>query len=360
MSARVGVLSVATASPEHRLPQAEAKRFAASFFADDFSHSGSQELERLLASYDNAGVAERQTGRPLSWIGEPRSLPEKNAAYLEQAELLSTRAGAAALARAGIDRSELGAVVFASSTGLSTPSLDGRLLQTLDLPRTCMRVPMWGLGCAGGGAGLARGLALARGLNAPVLVIACELCSLTFVHGDRRKANLIAVALFGDGAAAAVVAPEPWWRAADPQGPELLAPYSRLLDASEHVMGWDLEPEGLRVRFAPTIPGIVTEVARDMLEEAAVCSGLDPDEVRHLVVHPGGRKVLDAYEHTLGLEPERLRHAREVLRDHGNMSSPTALFVLERFLADTPAAGEAGLLLALGPGFCAEGVGFRW
>ncbi|MCA9698014.1 MAG: type III polyketide synthase, partial [Myxococcales bacterium] len=120
------------------------------------------------------------------------------------------------------------------------------------------------------------------------------------------------------------------------------------------------EPEGLRVRFAPTIPGIVTEVARDMLEEAAVCSGLDPDEVRHLVVHPGGRKVLDAYEHTLGLEPERLRHAREVLRDHGNMSSPTALFVLERFLADTPASGEAGLLLALGPGFCAEGVGFRW
>ena len=190
-------------------------------------------------------------------------------------------------------------------------------------------------------------------------MIACELCSLTFVHGDRRKANVIAVALFGDGAAACVVAPEPWWSVG--RGPELLANYSYLIDESEHVMGWDVEDQGLRVRFSPTIPAIVEELAAEMVLDAARTARLgEGDAIEHLVVHPGGRKVLDAYESALVLEPEALRHARAVLRDHGNMSSPTVLFVLERFLADTPASGRAGLLLGLGPGFCAEGVVFRW
>lgn len=350
----VGVLAVASASPEHTIVQAQAKQFARGFFADDLAG----EHERLLEIYDNAGVETRQLGRPIAWLEQRRSFPEKNAAYREQALLLSTRAGAAALEQAGIDRREYGAIIFASSTGLSTPSLDAQLVQTLELPRTIARVPLWGLGCAGGGAGLARARALALGLQKPVLVIACELCSLTFVHGDRRKSNLVAVALFGDGAAAAVVAPEPYFRPA--LGPELLGGYARLIDDSEPIMGWDLEDEGLRVRFAPTIPDIVIERAAAMANEAADSVGLLPAELRHLVVHPGGRKVLDAWETALGLDAERLRYAREVLRDHGNMSSPTVLFVLERFLASTPARGEPGLLLALGPGFCAEGVVFRW
>ncbi len=362
-SQRVGVVSIASASPAHELPQARAKAFARGFFAHDFgAGQGSAELERLLGIYDNAGVETRRVGRPIEWLEHERSFPEKNAAYREQAVELSTRAGAAAIERAGIDPAEYGAIVFTSSTGLSTPSLDARLVQTLGLPRGLHRLPLWGLGCGGGGAGLARARALALGLQKPVLVIACELCSLTFVHGDRRKANLVAVALFGDGAAATVVAPEPHWR--PDRGPELLSGYARLLDDSEDVMGWDLESEGLRVRFAPTIPNIVVERAAEMVDEAAAGVGLRRDELRHLVVHPGGRKVLDAWETALGVSsdagPQGLRYAREVLRDHGNMSSPTVLFVLERFWADTPASGEPGLLLALGPGFCAEGVMFRW
>jgi alkylresorcinol/alkylpyrone synthase len=352
-SPKVGVLAVACASPAHELPQAQAKQFARSFFVDDF-----EGLEQQLATYDNAGVQTRWLGRPLAWLEQPRSFPEKNQAYCEQALRLAHQAGAAALERAGVERSEVGAIVFASSTGVSTPSLDARLVQTLELPRTIDRLPLWGLGCAGGGAGLARARALALGLGKPVLVIACELCSLTFVHGDRRKANLIAVALFGDGAAAAVVAPAPIWTPGS--GPELLAGYARLLDDSEHIMGWDLEPQGLQVRFAPTIPDLVGERGRELVDEAAAAAGLTAEQLRHLVVHPGGRKVLDAWDAALQLEPPRLRYAREVLRDHGNMSSPTVLFVLDRFMANTPATGEAGLLLALGPGFCAEGVVFRW
>ncbi|HLT35749.1 MAG TPA: 3-oxoacyl-[acyl-carrier-protein] synthase III C-terminal domain-containing protein [Enhygromyxa sp.] len=361
MSRRVGVLAVASASPEHRLSQARAKQFARGFFADDFSDDGDAELERLLEVYENAGVETRHIGRPIEWLEQKRSFPEKNAAYREQALQLATRAAAVALEQAGIDRREYGAIVFASSTGLSTPSLDARLVQNLELPRTIHRAPLWGLGCAGGGAGLARARALALGLQKPVLVIACELCSLTFVHGDRRKSNLVAVALFGDGAAAAVVAPEPHWRpGSSGHGPELLGGYARLIDDSEHIMGWDLEDEGLRVRFAPTIPDIVIELAAEMVGDALASVGLSAADRHHLVVHPGGRKVLDAWESALGLDPERLRYAREVLRDHGNMSSPTVLFVLERFLASTAARGEPGLLLALGPGFCAEGVVFRW
>lgn len=358
--ARVGLLGIATASPSCELPQAEAKAFAASFFAGGADGARQARLTRLLDSYDNAGIERRQIAEPLSWLGEARSFADKNDAYVRHALELSRRAGAQAIAAAGIDPEAIGAIVFASSTGIATPSLDARLVQSLGLPRTALRVPLWGLGCAGGGAGLARAATLAAGLERPVLVIACELCSLTFVHGDRRDANLIAVALFGDGAAACVVAPEPTWRPSDPRGPELLRPYARLIDDSEDVMGWDLEPEGLRVRFAPTIPGIVSELARGMLREAAADIERAPEDLRHLIFHPGGRKVLDAYAQTLDLAPARLEHARAVLRDHGNMSSPTALFVLERFLASTPATGEHGLVLALGPGFCAEGISFRW
>lgn len=355
---RVGIVGVGSASPAHPLEQARAKQFAAGFFADDFA-KGDDETAALLASFDNAGVATRQLGRPIEWLADPRSFPEKNAAYVEQALLLSERAAERAIERSGVPRRELGAIVMATSTGIATPSLDARLVQSLDLPRTIARVPMWGLGCGGGGAALARAAALAQGLGQPVLVIACELCSLTFVHGDRRKANVIAVALFGDGAGACVVAPEPWWSPA--QGPELLCGYSYLIDGSEDVMGWDLEDQGLRVRFAPTIPAIVEQLAAEFVLDAARSAGLrEGDAIEQLVVHPGGRKVLDAYERALELEPSVLRHAREVLRDHGNMSSATVLFVLERFLADTPASGRAGLLLALGPGFCAEGAVFRW
>lgn len=350
---RVGIVGVGSANPEHRLDQARAKQFAASFFDE------TEGFDIPLASFDNAGVEARQIGRPIEWLEQPRSFAAKNAAYVEQALLISERAAHEALEQAGIPRGEFGAIVFASSTGIATPSLDGRLIQSLGLARSIARVPLWGLGCGGGGAGLARAAALARGLGKPVLVIACELCSLTFVHGDRRKANVIAVALFGDGAAACVVAPEPWW--SPTSGPELLCGVSHLIDDSEHVMGWDVEEEGLRVRFSPTIPTIVEEFSAQVVHDAARTAGLDEgDPIEHLVMHPGGRKVLDAYESALGLEPHALRHAREVLRDHGNMSSATVLFVLQRFWADTTATGQAGLLLALGPGFCAEGVVFRW
>ena len=342
------VLAVATATPPHRLPQAEMRAFARRFFARDFAA-----IDRLLPAFDNTGIHERQFASPIEWYDAPHSFAEKNEVYRRSCLDISTRAATEALRRAAIDRTEIAGLVFVSTTGISTPSLDSYLVQLLDLPRSVARVPIWGLGCAGGAAGLARAADLVRALGRPVLLIAAEVCTATFVHGDRGKSNLIATALFGDGAAAVVLAP-------DGDGPRMLASHSHLIDDSEAVMGWTLEAEGLRVRFARSIPDIVRRTVPEFWPAAAAAAGLAPGDIEHLVLHPGGARVLAAYEEVFGGDAARLDLAREVLRDHGNMSSPTLLFVLERFMQRTPRAGAAGLVLGLGPGFCAEGVVFRW
>ncbi len=342
------IAGLATAVPPYEVSQSEAADFAGSLFARELP-----EVERLLEAFGNAGIERRQLARPKDWYGQPRSFPEKNRVYREVALELSLAAARGALERSAIRPSRVGAVVLVSSTGISTPSLDGALIQALGLPRSTARLPLWGLGCAGGAAGLAHAAALARGLGTPVLLVAVELCSTTFMHRDRSKANLIATALFGDGAAAAVVAPEG-------EGPALLRGHSHLVDGSADVMGWSLQEEGLRVVFSRSIPALVREVVPRFVADAGALEGLAPGDLHRFVFHPGGARVLEAYAEALGLERESLAASADVLRDHGNMSSPTVLFVLERFLETTPATGEKGLLLALGPGFSAEGVLFRW
>ncbi len=342
------VLAVATASAPHRLPQAEVRGFARRFFAGDFPR-----LDRLLPAFDNSGIAERQMASPIEWFDHPHSFAEKNEVYRRCALDMSTRAGQEALARSGVKAEELAALVFVSTTGIATPSLDSHLVQLLGMSRSAARVPLWGLGCAGGAAGLARAADLVRAFDRPVLLIAAEVCSATFIHGDRSKANLIATALFGDGAAAVVLAPRD-------EGFRVLASRSHLIDDSADIMGWTLEAEGLRVRFARSIPDVVRRTVPGFKRASAAAAGLDPEAIEHLVVHPGGAKVLAAYEQALDVPRARMETAHEVLRDHGNMSSPTLLFVLEKFMRTVPPTDEAGLAIGLGPGFAAESVVFRW
>jgi alkylresorcinol/alkylpyrone synthase len=342
------IRAVATAVPGYVLPQAELRAFAERFFADDFPG-----LPRLLRVFDNAAIEQRQLVRPRAWYEAARGFPEKNAVYVEEALALAERAAAAAVEREGGGGEEGGAVLFVSSTGLATPSLESVLVQRLDLPRSIARVPMWGLGCAGGAAGVARAAALARGLGRAVLLVAVEICSVTFVHEDRSRSNLVATALFGDGAAAAVIG-------GGGGGPAVLGGFSHLVDDSADVMGWTLRPTGLQVRFARSIPGIVRTHAPRVVDAALARHGLRRQEVRHWVMHPGGAKVLTAYEDALGLADGWLDHARAVLRKHGNMSSPTVLFVLERWLATEVAGVGPAVLMSLGPGFCAEGAVLRW
>lgn len=345
------IAAVATAVPEHRLPQSAAKSFARGFFADDFPA-----LHRLLHAFDNTGIEERQLVRPLSWYERPHSFEEKNEVYRREALTLATAAAQRALDGSGIDRGEVGALVFVSTTGVSTPSLDSFLVQLLDLPRTVARLPVWGLGCAGGAAGLGRAAQLCTAIGKPVLLVAVEICSGTFLYDDRSKSNLIATALFGDGAAAAVVTPG----GSDDDRMQVLGARSLLLDDSEEVMGWKLRPGGLQVQFARSIPAIVRSVIPGFVRDLEVEQQLPPESLHHLVFHPGGSKVLAAYAEALEVEPRRFEHAWAVLRSHGNMSSPTVLFVLERLLRCEAPRDALGLVLGLGPGFGAEGVLVRW
>lgn len=346
MSARV--LSVGTASPAYSVSQEETKAFAANFFAGSLPA-----LHRLLSAFDNTRIARRQLVRPVSWYAEPHSFAEKNAVYCEAVIELSAQAAAQALDRARLAPSDVDSIVFVSSTGIRTPSVDGALIERLGLPRSTVRLPVWGLGCAGGAAGLARAAELVAARGKPVLMVAAEVCSATFVHGDRTRSNLIATALFGDGAAAAVLAP-------GEEGLVVRGSVSRLLEDSENVMGWSVVEEGLRVRFAQSIPSIVRSVVPALRQEAADAMGVMPETFTRFVLHPGGAKVLEAYQDALGVDAEALRDAYDVLREHGNMSSPTVLFVLERFLREFPSAAGDALLLGLGPGFSAEGVVLRW
>ncbi len=336
--------SVATALPATRLDQANARAFAAALFATVVTGEGS----RLIEVFDRSGVDTRHVCMPLEWYGEPHTLDDSNALYLEHAEALSAQAVTGALERAGLAPADIDHVVFVSSTGIATPSLDARLANRLGFRRDVRRTPLWGLGCAGGAAGLARAREFAvADPRARVLLVAVELCTLTFQHGDRDRRNLVAASLFSEPAGGAVRL-------------EVVASGSTLWPDSLDVMGWTVDGRGLHVVFSRDIPTIVRDWVRPSLDAFLALQRLGLGDIDHVVAHPGGPKVLAAYAGALGLPPEALRHAREVLRTCGNMSSPTCLFVLERALAAGDVArGERALLSALGPGFSAEYVLLR-
>ena len=356
------IRGIGVATPPHTLPQAEARRFASHMFQGEL-----EELERLLKIFENTEIERRALACPLEWYSAPHTFREANEIYLEVALTISEEAARAALLEAQVAASEIGAIIFVSSTGVSTPSLDASLIQRLGISRHAQRLPIWGLGCAGGVSGLARAHQIAQTLpDQPILLIATELCSLTFQAGDMSKANLVATSLFGDGAAAVVLesAPQrdPHERvmAQIPARPTLLKAQSALFHDTEYVMGWDLKDTGLMVRFDRSIPTLILEHLPTLFSETCAAWGVSVEEITHFVAHPGGARVLKAYAESMQLEPERLRHAAEVLRDLGNMSSPTVLHVLQRYLRDVPASDELGMMLAWGPGFSAEQLLFRW
>jgi alkylresorcinol/alkylpyrone synthase len=342
------VLSVATVVPKYRVVQSTARDFAHAMFSGVY-----KDVERLLPVFDNVEIDGRNFCVPPEWFYEDHTFPEKNALYVEHALDLSEKAAHRALDKAGADPSEVGAIFFVSTTGLSTPSIDSQLLPRLGLSEHTRRVPIWGLGCAAGVGGLARALDHARVYpEEKVLLVGVELCGLTFQWGDRSKAGLVSTALFADGAAAAVLGNDP--------GPELLGSHSTTWPGTEEIMGWEIIEAGFKVQLSRSIPQLVRERMPQNIETACSSVGLAREDVEHLVTHPGGAKVLDAFEEVFGLGPGGLVLSREVLRDYGNMSSVTVLFILERFLeSGAYAPGEHGVISALGPGFSAEHVFFR-
>ncbi len=349
------LVALGTAVPPHVLRQREVQSFARGLFADALNGD-----DALMQVFEHAQIETRNACVPLEWFSNEHSFAEKNDRYLEDAQRLACEVTWLALSRARLSPQDIDHVLFVSSTGLATPSVDARLANAMGFRPDVRRTPIWGLGCAGGAAGLARArdFALADP-TARVLLIALELCSLTFQRNDLSKRNLVAASIFGDGAAAAIIVGSEVEHA-DGDGRRqlrLVASQSILWKDTLDVMGWDVDGDGLHVVFSRDIPTIVHEKLQPSLAGFLATRGLTIRDLDHVVVHPGGAKVLRAYADALGLAPPAFRHAREVLREHGNMSSPSCLFVLERFLESGEiAAGDTAIIAALGPGFCAEYV----
>lgn len=337
----VSLAGIATAAPSHCYAQPDVQSLIREAFP-----APRAELDRLLAVFDTAGIDRRRFARPLDWLARPKGWRERNAAYLESADDLLDNTNRRALATAGASAADVDAIVTVSTTGLATPDLAARQMARLPFRRDVRRLPVFGLGCAGGVLGLARAADLARGLpGSTVLVQLVELCSLTFDIRDAGKANLVASALFGDGAASVVLR-------ADPEGRIRIGrSHEHCWPGSLDVMGWRIEDSGLGVVFSRDIPTLVAGDFAAVLETFLERTGLRREDIDHPVCHPGGRKVIEALEAVFGRSPGSMTQARAVLREHGNMSSVSVLFVLEAVLRD----GATGrlLLTALGPGFCA-------
>jgi alkylresorcinol/alkylpyrone synthase len=330
--------SLATAVPRHALAQADVAARAGRFFPN----VNADLLARMRPVYENSGIATRYSCVPADWYEQPHGWTEKNALYLDHAVDLLEGAARKALNDARMGVRDVDCIVAVSTTGIATPSLDALLMERLGTRRDVVRLPIFGLGCAGGVLGLARAAEFAR--DCTVLLLVVELCALTFRRNDLSKSNVVASALFGDGAAALVLGPSG-------NGPSIVASGEHTLPDSLDIMGWKVEDDGLGVLFSRDIPSLTrTEFRRAALDFLARHK-LDFGDIDAYVCHPGGAKVLDALEEAFGLPNGNLVESRAVLRDYGNMSAVTVLFVLERMLS----AGRRGrfFLSSLGPGFTA-------
>lgn len=308
-----------------------------------FDGRDSEELTRLLPVFANAGIETRYSCVPLEWYEESHGWAEKNRLFLDNAVTLMETAALDCLGTVGLDVADVDAIVSVSSSGIATPSLDALLAERLHMRRDLQRLPIFGLGCAGGVLGLARAAAMAQASpGCKVLLLVVELCGLTFRRSDQSNGNLVATALFGDGAAAALVS-------TDGDGPALTSWGEHTWPDSLQVMGWRVEDDGLGVQFSREIPALIRDRFRPVLDDFLERQGLVLADIGHFLCHPGGAKVMDALERVFGMPPGGLVLSRDVLREYGNMSAATVMFVLEK----AKGVHERSLLSALGPGFSA-------
>ncbi|HSG98605.1 MAG TPA: 3-oxoacyl-[acyl-carrier-protein] synthase III C-terminal domain-containing protein, partial [candidate division Zixibacteria bacterium] len=344
--------AIATALPEHCLAQEDIQSFAQRMFAGRLP-----EVKRLLPVFRNAGIETRYFCTPLDWFERDHSLAERSDLYVRAATDLGANAARQVCEKNGVALDDIDCIFYINTTGLATPSIDARLINRLELRPDIRRTPIWGLGCAGGVAGLTRACDYLRGHPAQrALVVAVELCGLTFIRSDPSKSNFVACALFGDGAAAALLCGDE----VAATGPNIVGMRSTFYPDSLEIMGWNIVTEGLQVVFNERIPELVAEKAGPELRRFLSDHGLSQSDISDYLYHPGGKKVLAAYQSAYGVNGDAFRHSVDVLRDYGNMSSVTVLFVLDHFMKrlerpDRETRGHA-VVSALGPGFSSESM----
>lgn len=334
---RPRLLALKSAVPPFAITQADAARYAKDLFRS------ARDIARLLCVFANTGIARRHSCVPVEWYLTDHGWKDRSALYVDNAVTLLEQVAEALLVEAGLGRGEIDFIVVVSTTGIATPSLDALLIERMGLKSDIQRLPIFGLGCAGGVTGLARAADMAAANpGSKGLLLVVELCALTFRKDDLSNSNIVASALFADGAAGAILSTEG-------DGPLIAAAGEHTWPRSLDVMGWDMAEDGLKARFAQCIPALVSRDFRSLLDRFLARNGIGFSGIDAFACHPGGPKVLDALEDALELQRGDLRESRSVLRDYGNMSAATVLFVAERMAL----RGKRTLLTAMGPGFSA-------
>lgn len=364
------ILSVGSGFPRHYYEQGELLAALGELWARRHYN-----LDRLRRLHENVLVGGRHLALPIEAYEGLTTFGAANDAWIEVAQEVGEAAVRDALDRAGLAPADIGALYFVTVTGVATPSIDARLVNRLGLPSDVKRVPIFGLGCVAGAAGIARAADYVRAFPDEVAVLlSVELCSLTLQREDLSVPNLIASGLFGDGAAAVVVAGAGRAEAMEGgagggeagggesrPGPRVLATRSVFYPDSERVMGWDITERGFGIVLSADVPEVARKFLAGDVDRFLADHGLGRGDVGSWVCHPGGPKVLEAIEQSLELPEGALDVTWRSLREVGNLSSTSVLLVLQDTLDHhRPPPGTLGLMMAMGPGFCSELVLLEW
>lgn len=355
------ISSISTLTLPYTLTQSDTESFTKHLFQNKIPH-----IERLLQVFKNGEIETRNFAVPLEWHEKDHTFEERNNLYIELAVKYGKEAIKKCLENKNflskpISTEDIDAFIFVSSTGISTPSIDARIMNILPFSNRTKRIPLWGLGCAGGASGISRAFdyCLAHPKE-KVLLLCVELSSLTFQQGDYSKSNLIGASLFADGVSALLVTGDEVNISLERAVPHILNTASKWLPDSLDIMGWDIKNDGLHVIFSKDIPSLILKWLSPFIDEFFQEENISKEQLKQFIAHPGGKKVLNAYKEALNLSDEQLEISKNILKHYGNMSSPTVLYVLEQYMLKEQPSKDFGLLLALGPGFSGELVLLQW
>ena len=355
--------AVTTVDFPYRVAQQAVKQKARTMFT-----AGFPSVERLIDAFDNTGIKTRNFCQPLDYYSIPNNFEDRNNEYIRTALEFASTAVSECLAQTNTGKEQITDLIVVSTTGLATPGIDALLINALKLNPHTNRMPLWGLGCAGGVSGMAKANMIAiANPDAVVLLLTIELCSLTLINNDYSKSNFIGSSLFSDGIAACLIKGDHHRPGiADNHHPAVAGHYhpgrlrftgssSKLYYNSLDMMGWEFRDAGFKVVFSRDIPTFISTHIKNDIRVFLAGFGLTLADIKHFIFHPGGKKVLDAYTKSLEVAGDFLEKTRETMAEHGNMSSATVLYVLKKFMEEGFKKGY-GLMLAMGPGFSSEMV----
>ncbi len=349
----VKIISTATSFPDYYYPQEQITTALGDYWQETLPNRNA--MERF---HRNAGVKGRHLVMPLTDFPKIKDWGECNDIFIEQAITLGKKAILDALDSKNISPRQIGALIFVSITGISNPSIDGLLMNHVDFSDNLKRIPIFGLGCVGGAAGIARASDYLKAYPSEMaMVLSVELCSLTWQRADLTPAHVISSALFGDGAAAVVMCGSEIER----EGPKIVDVQSVFYRGTDKVMGWNITADGFRVILSSDVPKMVLEHLRTDVEQFLAKHGLVIEDIGSWIMHTGGPRVLEAVQSALDLPREALESSWQCLSDMGNLSSASVLAVLDRIIKTAPPAKDTwSILSAMGPGFCSELVLLKW